>query len=176
MADKFLNYTQLQAFLNKLKEKFATKDVVTTSANGLMAASDKTKLNGIAAGAEVNVQSDWNATSGDAYIANKPTIPTESTVSGWGFTKNTGTVTSVAVKMNGSTKGTVTGSGTIDLGTVITAHQDISGKANVASPTFTGTPAAPTASAGTNTTQIATTAFVNTAINNAIANAIGGSY
>jgi hypothetical protein len=34
------------------------------------------------------------------------------------------------------------------------------GLATLASPTFTGTPAAPTASAGTNTTQIATTAFV----------------
>ena len=33
-------------------------------------------------------------------------------------------------------------------------------KANLASPTFTGTPAAPTAAAGTNTTQVATTAFV----------------
>ena len=33
-------------------------------------------------------------------------------------------------------------------------------KANLASPTFTGTPSAPTATAGTNTTQIATTAFV----------------
>lgn len=38
-----------------------------------------------------------------------------------GFTKNTGTVTSVAVKMNGAEKGKVTSSGTIDLGTVITA-------------------------------------------------------
>jgi microcystin-dependent protein len=35
-------------------------------------------------------------------------------------------------------------------------------KANSLSPTFTGTPAAPTASTGTNTTQIATTAFVTT--------------
>jgi len=40
-------------------------------------------------------------------------------------------------------------------------------KANLASPTFTGTPKAPTATAGTNTTQIATTAFVQTAIANA---------
>lgn len=48
-----------------------------------------------------------------------PAAVTESTVSGWGFTKNTGTVTSVAVKMNGTTKGTVTSSGTIDLGTVL---------------------------------------------------------
>lgn len=45
-----------------------------------------------------------------------------------GYTTNKGTVTSVAVKMNGSTKGTVTSSGTIDLGTVLTSHQDISGK------------------------------------------------
>lgn len=37
-----------------------------------------------------------------------------------GFTKNTGTVTSVAVKMNGAEKGKVTSSGTIDLGTVLT--------------------------------------------------------
>ena len=36
----------------------------------------------------------------------------------------------------------------------------VANKANVASPTFTGTPAAPTASSSTNTTQIATTAFV----------------
>ena len=41
---------------------------------------------------------------------------------------------------------------------------DITSKANVASPTFTGTPAAPTAAQGTNTTQIATTAFVNAEI------------
>lgn len=36
--------------------------------------------------------------------------------------------------------------------------------APTASPTFTGTPAAPTAAQGTNTTQIATTAFVNAEI------------
>lgn len=36
----------------------------------------------------------------------------------------------------------------------------ITSKANLASPAFTGTPTAPTASVGTNTTQIATTAYV----------------
>ena len=41
-------------------------------------------------------------------------------------------------------------------------------KANTASPTFTGTPAAPTAGAGTNTTQLATTAFVTTAVANVL--------
>lgn len=37
-------------------------------------------------------------------------------------------------------------------------------KAPLASPTFTGTPRAPTAAAGTKTTQVATTAFVATAV------------
>lgn len=45
--------------------------------------------------------------------------------------------------------------------------------APVNSPTFTGTPTAPTANAGTNTTQIATTAFVSTAITNLINGAPG---
>jgi hypothetical protein len=40
----------------------------------------------------------------------------------------------------------------------------ISSKSDSNSPTFTGTPLTPTASAGTNTTQIASTAFVTTAI------------
>jgi len=39
----------------------------------------------------------------------------------------------------------------------------IASKADTNSPTFTGTPLAPTAAAGTNNTQIATTAFVNAA-------------
>lgn len=40
----------------------------------------------------------------------------------------------------------------------------ISSKADTNSPTFTGTPLAPTASSGTNNTQIATTAFVDAAV------------
>lgn len=48
-------------------------------------------------------------------LLNTPAAVTESTVSGWGFTKNTGTIT--GIKMNGSSKGT---SGVVDLGTVLT--------------------------------------------------------
>lgn len=46
------------------------------------------------------------------------------------------------------------------IGTVTLAVADVSGAAPLASPTLTGTPAAPTASVNTNTTQLATTAFV----------------
>lgn len=41
--------------------------------------SDKSKLDGIETGAEINVQSDWNVSdsTSDAFIKNKPTIPTK---------------------------------------------------------------------------------------------------
>lgn len=41
--------------------------------------ADKSKLDGVQAGAEANVQSDWNQTSttADDFIKNKPTIPTK---------------------------------------------------------------------------------------------------
>lgn len=47
---------------------------------------------------------------------------------------------------------------------ITTVSQSVADRAPIDSPTFTGVPKAPTASAGTNTTQIATTAFVTTAI------------
>lgn len=63
------------------------------------------------------------------FLASAASGITSSDISNWNAkTSNTGTVTSVAVKMNNTVKGTVTSSGTIDLGTVITSHQDISGK------------------------------------------------
>ena len=55
----------------------------------------KNKLNGIAAGAEVNVQSDWNTTdtASDAFIKNKPAIPTKTS----DITNDSGFITSAAV-------------------------------------------------------------------------------
>ena len=75
-----------------------------------------TKLNGIASGAEVNVQSDWSQTTStaDDYIKNKPTKLSQFSNDS-GFTTNTGTVTSVS----GGTglTGTVTTTGSISLAT-----------------------------------------------------------
>lgn len=47
-------------------------------------AAEKTKLAGIEAGAEANVQADWNqtTTTADDYIKNKPTIPSYSDFTG----------------------------------------------------------------------------------------------
>jgi hypothetical protein len=48
---------------------------ILTNTSAAFTTSLESKLAGIAAGAEVNVNADWNATSGDAEILNKPTIP-----------------------------------------------------------------------------------------------------
>jgi len=56
-------------------------------------------------------------------------------------------------------------------GVTSNVQNQLNAKAPLASPTFTGTPAAPTANAGTSTTQIATTAFVQTAVSNLISSA-----
>ena len=71
-----------------------------------MSSTDFVKLSGIAAGAEVNVQSDWSAVSGDAQILNKPT-----TISGYGITDaytKTQVDTSLSGKESTITAGTTT--------------------------------------------------------------------
>ena len=60
--------------------------------------AEKTKLAGIATGAEVNVNADWNASSGDAQILNKPTIPTISdTAYGVSWNGDTGAASKNAI-------------------------------------------------------------------------------
>ena len=54
-----------------------------------------------------------------------------------------------------------------------TVYSTTSTLAPKASPSFTGTPTAPTASAGTSTTQVATTAFVTDAVSTAIGSITG---
>jgi hypothetical protein len=53
-----------------------THSDATQSVAGFLSTTDKSKLDGIASGAEVNVNADWNASSGDAQILNKPTLGT----------------------------------------------------------------------------------------------------
>lgn len=100
MAKKYLDNNGLLYFWQKIKTIFALKTELPTKTSDLTNDSDfitdanythtdnnyttteKNKLAGIASGAEVNVQADWNvtSTSSDAYIKNKPTIPAAITV------------------------------------------------------------------------------------------------
>lgn len=52
--------------------------IIDGTTNKVYTATEQSKLSGIATGAEVNVQSDWNQATdtADDFIKNKPTIPT----------------------------------------------------------------------------------------------------
>ena len=71
MATNFLDKAGATYIVSKLKELIAAK-VDKVDGKGLSTndytTAEKTKLAGIANGAEVNVNADWNATSGDALI------------------------------------------------------------------------------------------------------------
>lgn len=85
--------TEADALLADKVDKVTGKQLSTEDFTSTL----KTKLDGIASGAEVNVQSDWNQSdsSADDYIKNKPTIPTV----------NNGTLT---IKKGSTTLGTFT--------------------------------------------------------------------
>ena len=79
MANSFLDKTGLGLVWAQIKLLLAGK-VDKVDGKGLSSndytADEKAKLANIQAGAEVNVNADWNAVTGDAAILNKPTIPT----------------------------------------------------------------------------------------------------
>ena len=73
-TDTVYDDTAIQAAVANKVDKETGKGLSTND----YTAAEQTKLAGIETGAEVNVQSDWSETdtSSDAYIQNKPTIPT----------------------------------------------------------------------------------------------------
>jgi len=57
--------------------------IAAGTSNKLFTSALETKLAGIEAGAEVNVNADWNSGSGDSQILNKPTIPSGNQIIDW---------------------------------------------------------------------------------------------
>lgn len=146
-------FNEVIAFLDGIQDTQDLSSIIASIEQQIAGKMDKVTLATVATSGSYN------------DLSNKPTIPsavTESTVSGWGFTKNTGTYskpsggipksdlasavqasldkadsalqsyteqykgTVTGVKINGSQKNP--SNGVVDLGTVITSHQDISGK------------------------------------------------
>jgi hypothetical protein len=162
----------------------------TGSVAGFLTAADFTKLSGIAAGATANtgtVTSVALALPAEFTVSGSP-VTTTGTLTA---TKASQTANYVYAAPNGAAGAPVfralvaadvptlnqntTGTAANVTGTVAIANGGTGataaatalsnlGGAPLASPTFTGTPAAPTAAAGTNTTQVATTAFVAAAV------------
>jgi hypothetical protein len=80
---KYGSTTSLLAMINQaiidLSSHSVTElsDVTSAGSGEIITALERNKLAGIADGAEVNVNADWNATTGDAEILNKPTDVTD---------------------------------------------------------------------------------------------------
>ena len=100
------SFNEIIAFLDGVQDTQDLSSIIASIEQQIAGKMDKVTLATVATSGSYNdlsnkptipaeqVNADWNATSGKAQILNKPTIPsavTESTVSGWGFTKNTGT-------------------------------------------------------------------------------------
>lgn len=79
--------------------------MATTTTSGLMSVNDKNKLDGVAAGAEANVQSDWNVTdtASDAFIKNKPTLATVATSGAYSDLSGKPTIPTAGTITSGST-------------------------------------------------------------------------
>lgn len=77
----YYSKSEIDTELGKKVDKVSGKALSTNDYTN----DDKTKLAGIAEGAEVNVQADWSVedTTSDAYILNKPTSLPASDVSAW---------------------------------------------------------------------------------------------
>ena len=169
----YLDKEGLSHFWQGLKQKLASK-VDKVEGKGLstndFTTAEKNKLSNIEAGAEVDVIETIQVNNQSLTPTGKAVniqVPTKTS----DITNDSGFITSADVP-EGAAASTTTPKmdGTAAVGTETAfargdhVHPHDSSKANTASPTFTGTPKAPTATKGTDTTQIATTAFVQTAI------------
>lgn len=89
MPTSVYNKTETDDLLALKVDKVTGKQLSTED----FTTDEKTKLAGIEAGAEVNVNADWNATSGDSQILNKPSIPSKTS----DLTNDSGFITASAV-------------------------------------------------------------------------------
>ena len=103
----------------KLAGQFGLKKTIDKEAGKLTFTADTLPTSAITGTLEIGDTS----TEGAAFVDGIAT-----SVNG-GEASSGGTVTSVSVKMNGADKGTVTTSGTIDLGTVLTSWEDVGSEA-----------------------------------------------
>lgn len=170
---KLIDLDLIAYFKSKLDTVLAGK-VDKETGKGLSSndytAEEKAKLANVAAGAQVNVLEGIQKNGQTVTPVNKIVniaVPTKTS----DLTNDSGFVTSEDIP-EGAAASTTTPNmdGTAAVGTETTfargdhVHPKDTSKADLASPEFTGTPKAPTAAAGTNTTQVATTAFVTGAV------------
>lgn len=172
MANKYLDYTGLQRLVAKIKELFVAKESGKGLSTNDYTTTEKTKLSGIAAGAEVNQNAYSSVVADTTTLAASSKTDTLSILAGSNITLSVNAANK-SITINGQSGAVQSDWNQSDSTKMdfIKNKPDLSLKANLASPNFTGTPTAPTAAAGTNTTQLATTAFVKSAVDSAVSGA-----
>jgi len=171
MANKYLDENGLLYFWQKIKNKFVAQETGKGLSTNDYTTAEKNKLSGIASGAQVNVIESVKVNGTAQTITSKAvniTVPTKTS----DLTNDSNFVvdanyTHITVDASLSSSST----NPVQNKAINTA---LGNKAPLASPALTGTPTAPTAAAGTDSTQIATTAFVKNAVNTGMAN-VGGT-
>ena len=150
---------------------------VTTTTAGLMSSTDKTKLDGVSSGANNYVLPTATSTVKGGIEIFSDTVQTvaASAVSStanrtYGIQLNAAgqavvNVPWVDTNTTTTVENVLTSTSTTNALSAAQGKALNDTKANLNSPTFTGVPSAPTATVGTNTTQLATTAFVMAEIN-----------
>lgn len=119
--------------------------------------------------ARINSEDDLraNITAANAQIALRDTIARVNSINLSIDAAMTANVAAANARVNGANVNIVSVNNRLDsvnLARDVALFANLSYKANLNSPSLTGVPTAPTASSGTNTTQLATTAFVTNAI------------
>ena len=99
--------TQLSNTISDIQSTItANTSVAANTAKRTYPIADENKLSGIETGAKVNVQSDWNAVSGDAFILNKPTIDSIPTNGSTNAVQSDGVFDALALKQANLVSGT----------------------------------------------------------------------
>jgi hypothetical protein len=163
---KYAGSVALQQMVDETKSRLANK--VDKVAGKQLSTEDyttaeKSKLGTIEEGAQVNVLEGITVGGTEQTITAKKIAL--GALAGNSEVAESDLATALASKINGKADSatTLAGYNIADAYTKTETDGLLDDKADLASPTFTGEPKAPTATAGTNTTQIATTAFVKTA-------------
>jgi hypothetical protein len=127
--------------------------------------------------ASITTNTSAITTNTTAITANTSAINTNTTAIAAEATTARAAELALTNNINSNTANTTSNTSAIAANTasILTNTSDIALKAPIISPTFTGTPTAPTAASGINTTQLATTAFVNNATSNINASSISGT-
>ena len=189
ITDKAVNVTVPTKLTDLTNDGNFVTDASYVHTDNNYTTTEKSKLSGIASGAQVNKIESVKVNGTALTISSKavnvvvPTKLTDLTNDG-NFVTDAGYVhtdVNFTQTLKDKLDGIAAGATKITVDAALSSSSTnplqnkaintaLGNKAPLASPTLTGTPKAPTAAAGTNTTQIATTEFVTTAV----ANAIGG--